>query len=373
MLNSNLPFPRGGTASDFGLPGVTTSDTWLDKWEGQEFEVDDTRHGTGHKVRLRIVKNDTGAVITPANQLLRFNTNAKDFGRRIAGVSNSKATVCVPIDDEYNYNGTTVVASPQTIPDDDLFYVVIKGPNYVMTDAANVGLAAHDNIVSDGSTGTMYKSPALAGEFSPGTIDAATVAEDTAVLVWVDVNFKTAATSGMGAVPAAVLDTVVAAESGNSVIHKTIITCTAVPLVLTDESGTVVYGGVQIYDFPEGLICTLGAVVTGSMTGVEVNATWEGDVALGSVTATTGASLTGTEADIMPSVDIAAATAKVGPVDAVSVATALTESGALWYDGTATALNMFLNFNVDEDGANATSTGAFTGTIAITWMNLGDN
>lgn len=182
MADSNLPFPRGGTASDNGLAGVTISDTWLNQLEGKTFDVLDDTHGTGATVRLRVVKNDTGSAITPANQLLRFSTGAKDFGRRIAGVSNSKSTVCVPIDDAYG-------ATP-TIADDDLFYVVVRGPCSIMTDAADVSLTAHDSVCSDGSTGTLYKTKVIEGEYVVGTIDQDTAAEDTAVLVWVDADLK---------------------------------------------------------------------------------------------------------------------------------------------------------------------------------------
>lgn len=165
----------------------------------------------------------------------------------------------------------------------------------------------------------------------------------------------------------------VAAVENITGFKTTVLTCTATPIVLTDESGTVVYGGVKVYDFPVGAICILGAVVAGTLTTVETLATWAGGVALGTATATTGATLTGTEADIMPEVDIGAATAKVGTIAAVPVATALTESGARWFDGTGTAKDMYLNFVVDEDNANATSTGTFTGTITFHWIYLGDH
>jgi hypothetical protein len=159
------------------------------------------------------------------------------------------------------------------------------------------------------------------------------------------------------------------------VIHKTVLTCTALPISIADDAAVAQYGGVKVYDFPEGLICTLGAVidgaVTGGVTGTIIN-TWAGGIALGTATATTGATLTGTEADIMPEVDVAAATAKVAVVDAVSVATALTESGARWLDGTATAKDVYLNLVVDDDATHTAGTVTFTGTITLHWMNLGD-
>ena len=169
--------------------------------------------------------------------------------------------------------------------------------------------------------------------------------------------------------------TVSAVEYGNGVIHKTVLTCTATPVTITDDAAVAQYGGVKVYDLPLGSICTLGAVVSGiltaGVTGTIID-NWDGDVALGTATATTGATLTGTEADIMPSVAVSAgASDKDGVASAVSVATALTESGARWFDGTSTAKDVFLNFVIDDDATHTAGTAAFTGVITLTWMNLG--
>jgi hypothetical protein len=165
-------------------------------------------------------------------------------------------------------------------------------------------------------------------------------------------------------------------EQNMGFLYKTTIKCTALPVTITDDANVAQYGGVKVYDFPEGLICTLGAVVSGALTaGVTgtIIDNWDGDVALGTVTATTGATLTGTEADILQSVSVSAGDAdKIGVVSAVSVATALTESGARWFDGTATAKDMFLNFVIDDSGTHTSGTAAFTGTITFVWMNIGD-
>lgn len=160
------------------------------------------------------------------------------------------------------------------------------------------------------------------------------------------------------------------------VIHKTVLTCTALPISIADDAGVAQYGGVKVYDFPEGLICTLGAVISGSVTGGvtgTITDTWAGGIALGTAAATTGATLVSTEADVMPEVDVAAATAKVAAIDAVSVATALTETGARWFDGTATAKDLYLNLVVDDSGTHTAGTVTFTGTITLHWLNLGDN
>jgi len=171
--------------------------------------------------------------------------------------------------------------------------------------------------------------------------------------------------------------TVTRQELGLCPVHKTILTATALPITITDDAAVAQYGGAvtAIYTFPQGLICNLGAVIDGTITlGVTgtIIATWAGGIALGTVTATTGATLVGTEATWMPEVDVAAAVGSVATVDAVSVATALTESGARWVDGTTTPAPVFLNLVVDDSATHTSGTGTFTGTVTLTWINLGD-
>lgn len=170
--------------------------------------------------------------------------------------------------------------------------------------------------------------------------------------------------------------TVTVSETSYGPLHQTVLTCTATPVTIADDAGVAQYGGVKVYTFPEGLISTVGAVVSGSLTaGVTgtIIDNWDGDVALGTVTATTGATLTSTEADILQSVSVSAGAAdKIGVVSAVSAAAALTESGARWLDGTATAVPVYANFLIDDDASHTAGTATFTGTITLAWMHLGD-
>lgn len=167
---------------------------------------------------------------------------------------------------------------------------------------------------------------------------------------------------------------VVAAEYSQGVLHKTKLTCTALTIAMSDDAGVAQYGGVKVYDFPAGMLCILGAVIDGSFTGyASLIDTFDGDVALGTVTATTGNTLTSTEANILQSTALTQAVDEVANCDAQSIATALTESGARWLDGTATAIDMFLNFLVDDNAAHGTGNASFTGTIEFIWMILGDN
>jgi hypothetical protein len=188
-----------------------------------------------------------------------------------------------------------------------------------------------------------------------------------------DASTETSLTSvGVGAVAGTNVSVV---EYGTNDIHKTVITLTNETITITDDAGVAQYGGTKIYDFPQGLLCTLGAVIDGALTaGVTgtIIDTWNGDVALGTATATTGATLTGTEADVLQSTSTTTAVAKVGVTDAVSIATALTESGARWFDGTATAKDLYLNFVIDDDASHTTGTATFTGTVTIMWTIIGD-
>lgn len=167
----------------------------------------------------------------------------------------------------------------------------------------------------------------------------------------------------------------VSAVEGQGIWKRTILTLTETPIVISDDAGVAQYGGVKVYDFPEGLLAIQGAVVNGAITaGVTgtIIATFNGYVALGTATAGTGATLTGTEADIMPAVALTQAVAKVAAAKAVSVATPLTESGARWLDGTGTAKDLYLNFVIADDASHTAGTATFTGTVEFIWARVGD-
>ncbi|HUT62019.1 MAG TPA: hypothetical protein VNA25_29630 [Phycisphaerae bacterium] len=178
---------------------------------------------------------------------------------------------------------------------------------------------------------------------------------------------------GIGAVAGA---TITAVEKGDGVVHKTVLTCTALPITITDEAAAGQFGGSKVYDFPAGLIMTLGAVIDGSVTAVApIIATWDGDVALGTAAPTDHATglVVADTGRYLQSTATTQAVAFVGNVDAISIATGLTETAARCTDGTATALDLFLNLLIDDNAAHVGAMSAtFTGTITIAWINLGD-
>lgn len=161
--------------------------------------------------------------------------------------------------------------------------------------------------------------------------------------------------------------TVTAVEESGEVIHKTKLTLVNFPIAIADDAGVAQYGGAKVYDFPEGLIGILGCSVKGNLTGyASLIDNFTSNTALGTVTATTGNTLTGTEADIMASVANATAAAEIAAVDSVSAAMAV-------IDGTAAAKGAFLNVVIADNVAHGTGTAYFTGEILINWVNLGDN
>lgn len=215
------------------------------------------------------------------------------------------------------------------------------------------------------------------------------------------------------------------AEYGNGTVHKSVITLTNTAVALADDAGVVAYGGMKIYDFPLGAIMILGATgdlaITKSSAGV--NTDWDGDIALGTAAASTGATLISTEADIVPSTATpqAAAGATTGDFGGVISVTALTDNsagtandtvqalsdgttyandvaairnnfadlaakvneiltrsigaGPKVFNGTATAKDVYLNVLVDDADHDVTGTACnliFNGTITLTWVNLGD-
>jgi hypothetical protein len=161
MAEKALPFPRGKTMGDGQL---SLDDDTHKGLEGKVYQVPDTIHGTGQPVFLRVVKNDTGAAITIARKLCEFDgTDEYDFGRRITSFGNNisgHGVVCKPIDDAYT--------AGNTIPDDDLFYVVEAGYCDVVTESGAVSLP-RGTAVTANSTGTIDGARAAAGNYVIGT------------------------------------------------------------------------------------------------------------------------------------------------------------------------------------------------------------
>ena len=153
-------------------------------------------------------------------------------------------------------------------------------------------------------------------------------------------------------------------------IHKTVLTFDAATVAFTDEAGVVAYAGLEVLTFPEGAIMHLGSVAdldyTKSSAGV--NDTWDGDVALGTVTASNNATLATTEQDLIPTTATPQAVAGATTANALSTAT---EVGTV-FDGTTTAIAAFLVDDADHDVTGTAANLIIDGTLTINWMHLGD-
>lgn len=133
------------------------------------------------------------------------------------------------------------------------------------------------------------------------------------------------------------------------------------------------YQSTKIYDFPEGRISVLGVTArlkqkTTSAIASTINSGVTMAVALGTAAAS-NVSLTGTMADLLPSTNLTTSTTINVAGAAVGAALAATAQ----FDGTSTAKDVYLNTGfattTDIDG-NGTQT--ISGTVVISWVNLGD-
>lgn len=164
-------------------------------------------------------------------------------------------------------------------------------------------------------------------------------------------------------------------NQGDNISQRTILDFVDLPISFADDADVAQYGGVKIMTFPEGLIFTKGAIISGDLTlgvtGTFINA-FTGVNALGSVTASTGSTLTSTEATYLQSTANATAADKVAAIDSVSVATALTETSSRVVNGTSTPAPVFLNFAIADHVSHTAGTGKFTGRVIISWEKIGD-
>lgn len=175
---------------------------------------------------------------------------------------------------------------------------------------------------------------------------------------------------GVGALNGA---TVTSVEKSMGTVHQTVLTLASTPVSVVSVTTGNGVGGTKIYDFPEGYINVLGCVANLTLAvetqGDFTDATPEGDVGIGSV-APANADALGTDAT---DDDYATATAFTMDAYAASVACPPDAAGAL-FDGTSTAKDVYVNVLVDaadiDDGA--TTNVLVSGTVTITWINLGD-
>lgn len=235
------------------------------------------------------------------------------------------------------------------LADDDALYAALNKLDLKWGDLASV---------ANGEGASLVGLEDSAGYLAAADVEAA-IAEIAAVTVR-----KNAAASGNGVV--------LTSETPGT--QKLVLTLTDVEIPLVDEAGVVAYGGLKIADLPEGAITFLGATADLAMTksSAGVNDTWDGDFGLGTTTAGNDATLATTEQDLIPTT--ATPQAVAGATTAKGQSTA-TEVGAV-FDGTTTAIDVFLNFLVDDADHDVGGTPCnliANGTITIVYAHLGDH
>lgn len=220
-----------------------------------------------------------------------------------------------------------------------------------------------------------------------GTID--NTAADTLTITETNISLAGAVTStgnvtvSTGIVYDGTADGTVASGKGTAVdalsgVHQLTYTFT----MTGDNDVDVLDGGkttgVKVYDFPQGRIAIIGAVINASITTNDAyNAHANDDyyVSLGSADGTQAADadLTGTEQDIIPKTTIATDTAGANTKltsDWHGQMTTFDTNNIL--DGTTTAGALYVNVAVPDAANTKASTHAITGTVTITYVNLGD-
>lgn len=171
--------------------------------------------------------------------------------------------------------------------------------------------------------------------------------------------------SAPGTVPTATIAAGVGHSDTSPGLNKTILTLTNVSVATTDAGASGAYGGLEIYDFPLGVISFLGATTNLTLARVGTGLTTTAAIvaAVGSATAGADATLTSTEADYIAST---ACTFTAGASAFAGISTA-----AAQFDGHATAKKAFLNFAVVDAGSTANDAILVNGTITLIWGNLG--
>jgi hypothetical protein len=228
-----------------------------------------------------------------------------------------------------------------------------RGQSWELFDGTVVDTGCADILVNESMSDIWMR-------FSAHDTDAETAFSGTALAV-LSVGDATEFAAWLGEA------TVIASESP-AAIQRTVLHLNNFAVTVGNTTG-VSFGGAKLFDFPAGRILVMGATANLSFdwSASDIAAAGTGDFSLGT-TITADATLNGTDVNLLPS------TGLLDPfVDGVG-----TGSGALaasaQFDGTATAIDCNLNLIIDDaDVEDATEDVVLvTGTVTLTWVNLGD-
>jgi hypothetical protein len=153
------------------------------------------------------------------------------------------------------------------------------------------------------------------------------------------------------------------------ILHRTVLTLADVTIAMTDHGAAGCHGSLKVYDFPAGLIQILGCVQN-LTTKAGVGGIADGAALIGSMgsdaAGVDNATLTVAEANVVPSTAgtlIAGAGTLKGKTTAALMAAGV-------FDGTSTALDLYLNLAVPDADSSADDTLTINGTITLTWATF---
>ena len=184
-----------------------------------------------------------------------------------------------------------------------------------------------------------------------------------------DAETRIAAVEGAAQTAGAKVGATVTATEDNSFVNKTVLSLSDTPIsVVYGGATTNAIGSTKIYDFPEGRILVLGAIVDSflitSFPTNTMDAADNGDFSFGTAVPDADGVLNGTAVDFIP------ATA----IDGLSTTNSAALAASAQFDGTTTAKDLYVNLSIDHGDLTGASTNALTvdGTVTIHWINLGD-
>ncbi len=152
----------------------------------------------------------------------------------------------------------------------------------------------------------------------------------------------------------------------SAALNRTVVTLTAHVMDITDTGANGGHGALKILDFPEGVIRVEGVIGDIAITTVSnIDADGEFDMAMGTVTTLTNSeTLGGNNVNFVSKVD----GTLVGSADTIDLVNTTTQDE----DGHSGSTDVWLCVAVM--GADIATNGTMTmsGTIVITWYNLGD-
>jgi len=149
-------------------------------------------------------------------------------------------------------------------------------------------------------------------------------------------------------------------------LNQTVITFTSYAMPIVDSAGSGGHGTLKLVDFPEGVIRVTSAIGDIGITAVDgIGAAGVFDMAMGSATTLTNSeTLANANVDFVAKVD---GTLSSGADDIDLVGTTSQDE-----DGHSASTDVWLCVAVMDTDMTATGTMTFSGTIVITWHNMGD-